>query len=129
MGGPAAAFPSTRWTAILSARDSEDPAYRQNLEYLINHYWKPVYRYARVGWSKSNEDAKDLTQEFFLSLLARESLKDVGPEKGRFRSFLKAALKNFLMQDKRDAGRQKRNRRTGHPASRERGRRNRRGGV
>jgi RNA polymerase sigma-70 factor (ECF subfamily) len=107
-GGAGSAFPNTRWTAILSAGDSRDPAYRDNLEYLIKLYWKPVYRYVRVGWSKSNEDAKDLTQDFFMSLLARDSLKEVGPDKGRFRSFLKAALKNFLLQNKRDSARQKR---------------------
>jgi RNA polymerase sigma-70 factor (ECF subfamily) len=108
LGGDAVAFPSTRWTAILSAKDCREPAYRDNLNYLIKLYWKPVYRFIRVGWSKSNEDAKDTTQDFFASLIARDSLKDVSPEKGRFRSFLKAALKNFLMQQKRDAGRQKR---------------------
>lgn len=86
----------------------EEATARENLDYLVRVYWKPVYRYIRVGWSKSNEDAKDLAQDFFASLLARDSLKAVGPEKGRFRSFLKAALKNFLMQSKRDAGRQKR---------------------
>ncbi|HLG42608.1 MAG TPA: sigma-70 family RNA polymerase sigma factor [Planctomycetota bacterium] len=106
LGGDAAAFPLTRWTAVLAAK--EGATARENLDYLIRVYWKPVYRYIRVGWSKSNEDAKDLAQDFFASLLARESLKSVGPEKGRFRSFLKAALKNFLMQEKRDAGRQKR---------------------
>lgn len=108
LGGEGAVFPSTRWTAILSARSSQDPAHRENLDYLIRLYWKPVYRYIRVGWSKSNEDAKDLTQDFFAGLISRDSLKDVSPDKGRFRSFLKAALKNFLMQHKRDAGRQKR---------------------
>jgi RNA polymerase sigma-70 factor (ECF subfamily) len=108
LGGSAAAFPSTRWTAILSARDSREPGYRENLDYLIKLYWKPVYRFIRVGWAKSNDDAKDLTQDFFFSLISRESLKDVSPDKGRFRSFLKAALKNFLMQAKRDSQRQKR---------------------
>lgn len=108
LGGNGVAFPSTRWTAILSAKDSREPSYRENLDYLIRLYWKPVYRFARVSWAKSNEDAKDITQEFFASLIARDSLKDVSPDKGRFRSFLKAALKNFLQQEKRDAGRLKR---------------------
>lgn len=108
LGGQGAAFPSTRWTAILHAQDRHEPGYRENLDYLIRLYWKPVYRFVRVDWAKSNEDAKDLTQDFFAGLIARESLKDVSPDKGRFRAFLKAALKNFLMQHKRDAGRQKR---------------------
>jgi RNA polymerase sigma factor (sigma-70 family) len=106
IGGDAAAFPATRWTAVLGARSGE--AVRENLDSLIRVYWKPVYRFIRFEWSKSNEEAKDLAQAFFASLLERESLREVAPEKGRFRSFLKAALRNFLLQAKRDAGRLKR---------------------
>lgn len=104
--GAGGAFPQTRWTAILGARSGD--AVRENLDGLIRIYWKPVYRYIRFEWSKSNEEAKDLAQAFFASLLERDSLRDVAPEKGRFRSFLKAALRNFLLQAKRDAGRLKR---------------------
>jgi RNA polymerase sigma-70 factor (ECF subfamily) len=46
-------------------------------------------------------DAEDLTQEFFARLLARNSLAQVAPDKGRFRSFLLAAMRHFL-SDQRD---------------------------
>ena len=52
----------------------------------------------------SPEDAQDLTQEFFARLLARDSLAQVGPKKGKFRSFLLAALRHFL-SDQRDRAR------------------------
>jgi len=42
-----------------------------------------------------------LTQEFFARLLARNYLETVGREKGKFRSFLLAALNHFLA-DERD---------------------------
>jgi RNA polymerase sigma-70 factor (ECF subfamily) len=47
----------------------------------------------------SPEDAQDLTQAFLANLLAKNSLKDVGPQKGRFRSYLLASLKYFLADE------------------------------
>ena len=78
------------------------------METLFALYWKPVYCCVRFGWGASAEDAKDAVQSFFLDLLERDFLKDVDPARGRFRSFLKAALKNHMMNLKRDAARLKR---------------------
>lgn len=108
LGGKNVQFPQTRWTFVLKARDKDSPEYRENLDTLLSLYWKPVYHYIRIFWNMSREEAKDLTQEFFLSLLERESLEDVTPEKGKFRHFIKGALKNFLMNYKRDQKRIKR---------------------
>jgi RNA polymerase sigma-70 factor (ECF subfamily) len=43
------------------------------------------------------EEARDLTQGFFLHLLERRALTRVDPQKGKFRSFLLASLQNFLL--------------------------------
>jgi RNA polymerase sigma-70 factor (ECF subfamily) len=42
------------------------------------------------------EAARDLTQEFFARLLARQGIRGVDRQRGRFRSFLLGAVKNFL---------------------------------
>ena len=39
---------------------------------------------------------QDLTQEFFARLLEKNALAAASPERGRFRRFLLAAIKNFL---------------------------------
>jgi RNA polymerase sigma-70 factor (ECF subfamily) len=44
-------------------------------------------------------DAQDLTQGFFERLLAKDYLRAVDPEKGRFRTFLKMAMKRFLIHE------------------------------
>ena len=49
-------------------------------------------------------EAEDLTQEFFARLLGPHFLADVDRRKGKFRSFLLAALKHFL-SDQRDRDR------------------------
>jgi RNA polymerase sigma-70 factor (ECF subfamily) len=47
----------------------------------------------------SPEAAEDLTQDFFARLLEKQSLSQVDPTKGKFRSFLLASLKNFLANE------------------------------
>jgi RNA polymerase sigma-70 factor (ECF subfamily) len=58
-------------------------------------YWYPLYAYVRRRGYRV-EEAQDLTQEFFARLLEKNSLEVADPERGRFRSFLLAALANFL---------------------------------
>jgi RNA polymerase sigma-70 factor (ECF subfamily) len=65
------------------------------LERLCGTYWYPLYAHVRRR-GHGPGDAPDLTQEFFAVLLRRNSLARVGPEKGRFRTFLLTALDYFL---------------------------------
>ncbi len=108
LGDDRRSFPTTFWSTILRASAPDPVVRRETMEKLLSQYWRPVYCCVRFGWNKSVEDAKDVVQDFFADLLERDFLKDVDPEKGRFRSFLRAALKNFMMNEKRDAARLKR---------------------
>ncbi len=96
LGGPGGAFPSTLWSALEEAREASDEEARARLGALVAAYWKPAYHCIRAGWGKSSEDAKDLTQSFFTWLLSGKVLSKVERGRGRFRGFLKAALRNFL---------------------------------
>ena len=69
------------------------------LEKLCSLYWRPLYAYIRRQ-GESPQDAQDLTQEFFFRLLKKEYLKAVDQGKGRFRSFLLAALKHFVSNER-----------------------------
>jgi len=83
---------------VLAARQQPSPRGAEALENLCRAYWYPLYAYVRrLGYSA--EDAQDLTQAFFAHLLRKPFLEDVGPEKGRFRSFLLACLKHFLVDE------------------------------
>ena len=94
---PNHAFVTTHWSLILRASASEAEV-NDALETLCRLYWRPVYAFIRRRGATSH-DAEDLTQSFFTFLLEKRALKSVGPEKGRFRSFLLAALVNFLHND------------------------------
>ena len=68
------------------------------LEALCCAYWYPLYVYVRRR-GRSPEEAEDLTQGFFARLLAGKDLAGVNRAKGKFRSFLLAALNHFLANE------------------------------
>jgi RNA polymerase sigma factor (sigma-70 family) len=95
LAGPAGRFRTTRWSAVLLSAQSQAPGSQAALAKLCQIYWYPLYAFLRRhGYAK--DEAEDLTQGFFLSLLDRKSLRYVRPEKGKFRSFLLASLRNYL---------------------------------
>jgi len=108
MGGERRDFPTTCWSSILSCRDANEEDARRMLEDLLASYWKPIYFCIRYGWRKPAEEAKDLVQEFLLHLLQLDVVRQADPSRGRFRSFLKSSLQNFLLNARREAGRIKR---------------------
>jgi len=108
IGGRGGQFPATRWSAILAAR-SKDPAERSRaLETIAAAYWKPIYKYFRLRWGKSNEDAKDLTQEFFTRIIEKDYLDGFDPAKARLRTFLRLCADRFLANEFKAAKRLKR---------------------
>jgi RNA polymerase sigma factor (sigma-70 family) len=94
---------STQWSQVLAARDGTNTEARAALEFLIQTYWHPLYAFIRHrGYSP--EESSDLTQAFFTELLEKNSLARVDPQKGRFRSFLLASLRNFLSHERERRG-------------------------
>jgi RNA polymerase sigma-70 factor (ECF subfamily) len=91
-----APFAATRWSLILAATDRSAPsAARRALDDLLRLYWFPLYAYLRRR-GLSPHDAQDTTQSFLASLLERDALFALSPARGKFRSFLLAALSHFL---------------------------------
>jgi RNA polymerase sigma factor (sigma-70 family) len=90
-------FNITRWSMVLSCADPgmESVAARDALSELCKTYWRPIFAYVcRRGYS--THDAEDLTQDFFAGLLQGPLLQRADPERGRFRSLLLKALRDFL---------------------------------
>lgn len=88
-------FMPTQWSLVLSAGQS---GCVDALGQLCRIYWPPVHaQLRRQGFDAFQ--AQDLTQEFFARLLAADSFAGVSPERGRFRSFLLAALKHFQINE------------------------------
>jgi len=100
------AFATTHWTRVLEAR-GDSPEAQAALSDLSAAYYAPVLAFIRRT-GRDEEEARDLTQEFFARLLARHGLDTVNPQLGRFRSFLLGAVKHFLADMQERARRLKR---------------------
>jgi RNA polymerase sigma factor (sigma-70 family) len=93
-------FPSTRWSVVLAAGKSraESEISQAALAELCQTYWAPLYSFVR-NRGYTVHDAQDLTQSFFAYLLEHKIYARVDRQKGKFRSFLLASLKNFLAHE------------------------------
>jgi len=93
----------------MEAQSSESPNSAQALAELCSAYWYPVYAYVRRS-GRNREDAEDLTQSFFAGLFNPESFAKLnqGKWRGKLRSFLLTAMKNYMTNDWRKAQAQKR---------------------
>jgi len=90
-------FPPTRISLIQKLQDTRQR--QEVLDTLFELYWMPVYKYLRMKWSKNEEDAKDLTQSFFLRSVEKNFFSGYNPEKARFRTFLRTCLDGFAAND------------------------------
>ena len=107
MGGARETFLTTHWSLVEGAKENVDKD-RVLIGLLLERYWKPVYCYLRrKGYD--NENAKDLTQDFFHEVvISRSLIERADQSKGRFRSFLLHALNQYLIDQKRKESAQKR---------------------
>lgn len=91
-------FNTTHWSVVLLAGKTQSLQSREALETLCRTYWCPLYAFIRRRGHRE-EDARDLTQKFFASLLERNNLRRLDAQKGKFRSFLLTALTHFLANE------------------------------
>ena len=103
-GGGRRDLPTTRWSLVVGIQAGTPEARREALGNLFERYSKPIYHYIRAKWSKSPDDARDLTEDFFVALLEGDALSRYQSEKSSFRTYLKAVLRNFAA-DQFDAAR------------------------
>lgn len=100
-------FATTNWSVVLAAGGAQSSNARLALSALCELYWYPLYAFIRRRGYDSVE-AQDLTQAFFTMVLEKHSFSVADPARGRFRSFLLTALKNFLAKQWREQRSQKR---------------------
>lgn len=100
------AFPPTDWELVLSA-GTEPNAHEATLR-IFELYWEPIYHFIRRTWpSKSADEARDATHEFFTQRLEKHDITNLDSEKGRFRNWLLAKVNNFLLSAHRSSARER----------------------
>src|SRR5262245_40912794 len=101
------AFHTTHWSLIVAAGREGGERAQAALADLCQAYWYPLYAFLRRH-GHSADDAADLTQEFFATLLEKGYLADADPQRGRFRTFLLTAVARFVGKQQEKAAAQKR---------------------
>lgn len=92
-------FHDTRWTLVSRSRGSDTQA-KAALSELCEAYYAPVVAFLRRD-GRAEDVARELAHDFFAKLLTGGAIEGADPLRGRFRSYLLAALKRFAA-DQRD---------------------------
>jgi len=100
-------FATTHWSVVLAAGRPASPRYQQAMGTLCQTYWFPLYAYLRRQGYDSHQ-AEEYTQAFFARMLEKHGLRLADPKRGKFRSFLLAALKHYMANERDRAQAQKR---------------------
>jgi RNA polymerase sigma factor (sigma-70 family) len=108
IGGGGGRFPTTHGSAVAGMRSADSAERARSFDALVAAYWRPVYKHVRLRWGRSSEDAKDLTQAFFLRAMEKDFFAPYDPARARFRTFLRTCLDGFLANEDRAARRLKR---------------------
>ena len=93
-----ASFATTRWSVVAACSDENTSTSVQEMAVaeLCRDYWPPLYSFVRRRGS-SPADAQDLVQGFFSHFLRKRIYAQTNSARGKFRTFLLAALKNYLI--------------------------------
>lgn len=103
-----APFPTTRRSVVLALASTDEAERTRAFDTLVACYWKPLYKFARVAWRRSREDAEDLTQSFFARAFEKESLATYDVAKASFRTFLRLLFERHVNNEWKSGQRIKR---------------------
>jgi RNA polymerase sigma factor (sigma-70 family) len=106
--GLTGSFPATRHSIIAAVQSEDCDEKARAFDAITSAYWKPIYKYVRLRWRLSPEDAQDLTQEFFARLIEKDFLSGYDPARGRLRTFLRTCADRLFLKQSRDEHRIKR---------------------
>jgi hypothetical protein len=102
------AFPTTRHSVIERLRSQDGRQRTEAFGDLAAGYWKPVYKYLRVRWRLSAEEAEDATQALFAEALEKAWFDRYDPTKAKFRTFVRLCVDRLVMNMQQMAARAKR---------------------
>lgn len=101
-------FPATRHSIVAAIRSERTEVRRSAFDALVHAYWKPVFKYVRLKWHASPDEAADLTQAFFLRAFEKDFFAAFDPTRARFRTFLRTCVDRFVANVRQAEGRLKR---------------------
>jgi len=103
---------TTRWSLVLAAARPGSARFREALEELAGRYRPALVAFFRAEGHRS-EECEDLVQSF-LARWSERGMPGADPERGRFRAYLRGALRHFAANRRREALARKRGGRASH---------------
>ncbi|MFC1794001.1 RNA polymerase sigma factor [Planctomycetota bacterium] len=91
-------FATTHWSIVLAAGNSSSSQHKQALSSLCQTYWFPLYAYLRRQ-GHDPQKTEDYIQSFLAYIIEKCALGRADRNRGKFRSFLLASLKNFMRNE------------------------------
>src|SRR3954464_14112259 len=101
-------FPATRHSIVAAMRSPSPADRRAAFDTLVTAYWKPVFKYVRLKWAASPDEAADLTQGFFLRAFEKDFFAGFDPSRARFRTYLRVCLDGHVANARKADARLKR---------------------
>lgn len=105
---PTSSFPGTRHSMVSSLGSERPDVRRAAFDALATAYWKPVFKYVRLKWRATPDEAADLTQAFFLRAYEKAYFASFDPTRARFRTYLRTCLDRFVANLRQEGRRLKR---------------------
>jgi RNA polymerase sigma factor (sigma-70 family) len=99
--GKPGAFPTTIVSQVLAIKSADPAARARSLDVIAEAYYKPVYKYTRLRWKKSEDEARDITQDFFATAFESGTFARYDPQQARFRTFIRVCLDRFISKHHR----------------------------
>jgi RNA polymerase sigma-70 factor (ECF subfamily) len=95
-------FPTTHWSEVARAANAGEGVKRAALGKLLLRYLPALRAYLLRSWGQKREDVDDLLQGFVCDRVVADGLiAQVRATRGRFRTFLLAALDNYALHVRR----------------------------
>jgi RNA polymerase sigma factor (sigma-70 family) len=94
-------LPVTGYSVVAAMRSASDEVRRSAFDTLVSAYWKPVFKYLRLKWHASPDDAADLTKAFFLRALEKDFFTSFDPARARLNTFLRTCLDRLIANARR----------------------------
>lgn len=103
-------FDNTQWSTIFKAQAGGEQTRFAALDRLLKRYRQPIIVHIQHSQRCNANEAEELAHQFIEHWMRKDLLRNVSPERGGFRPYVKRCIGNFLISLHRQAESDKRNR-------------------
>lgn len=100
-------FATTRWSLVSRSARPDATGFAEAIDELARRYRPAICTFLRSHYHCQENEAEDLTQSFLTDWI-QKGMPGPDPDRGPFRAYLRGALRNFVLNHRREQRTQKR---------------------